>query len=106
MANSRIVFNKLNADAKLDAQEYHLKIARGIVDVFSSREPPVCSGPKKQKSERTKPVVVDYMLVYGKFVHCKYSKDIGKDLKSYVSWSTCNIALCFNKERNCFGRLP
>ena len=47
MANSRILFNTLNPDAKLDAKEYHLKIARGIVDGFSSRERAVFSGPKK-----------------------------------------------------------
>ena len=34
MANSRIAFNTLNPDAKLDAKEYHLKIARAIVDGF------------------------------------------------------------------------
>ena len=47
MANSRIVLNKLNADAKLDVKEYHLKIARDNVDGFSSEKPAVCSGPKK-----------------------------------------------------------
>ena len=34
MANSRIAFNTLNVDAILDAKEYHLKIARAIVDGF------------------------------------------------------------------------
>ena len=102
ITNSRIVFNTLNADAKLDAEEYHLKIARVIADGFSSRERSVCRGPKKRKSESAKPVVVDHMPVYGKRGRCKYCEDIGKDLKSYVRCSTCNIALCFYKERKCF----
>ena len=102
VTNSRIAFNTLNADAKLDAKEYHVKIARVIIDGFSSRESSVCRGPKKRKSESAKPVVVDHMPGYGKRGRCKYREDIGKDLKSYVRCSTCNIALCFNKERNCF----
>ena len=94
--------NTLNADAKLDAKEYHLKNAQVIVDGFSSRERAVCCGPRKRKLDSAKPAVVDHMPVYGKRGRCKYCKDIGKDLKSYVRYSTCDIALSFNKERNCF----
>lgn len=93
MANSRIAFNTLNADAKLDAAGYHLKIARGIVNGFSSRKRAVCNGPKKRKSESEKALVVYYMPVYGKRGRCRCCKDIRKDLKSYVYFSTCNIAL-------------
>ena len=102
MANSRIVFNTLNGDAKLDAKECHLKIARGTVHGLSSREHAMCSDPKKWKSDSAKPVVADHMPLYGKLGGCKYCKDIRKDLKSYVRCSTCNITLCLNKEYNCF----
>lgn len=102
MANSRILFNTLNPDAKLDAKEYHLKIARGIVDGFSSRERAVFSGPKKWKSDSAKPVVVDHMSVYENRGRWKYCKDIEKDLESYVRCFTYNITLGFNKECNCF----
>ena len=99
MVNLRIVYN---VDKQLDAKEYQLKIARGIVDQFSSRSRGVSMAPKKRKSESAKPVVLEHMLYYGSHSRCKYCMAIGKDLKSHVHCSTCNVALCFSKERNCF----
>ena len=103
MVNSRIVFNTLNTENQLNAKEYQLVIARGIVDGFTSRSRSASAAPIKVKqSISSKVVVVDHMPIFGSRDRCKYCWKIGVDLKSYIHCSTCNIALCLNKDRNCF----
>ena len=103
MVNSRIVFNTLNTENQLNAKEYQLVIARGIVDGFTSRSRSASAAPIKLKqSISSKVVVVDHMPIFGSRDRCKYCAKIGKDLKSFIHCSTCNIALCLNKDRNCF----
>ena len=103
MVNSRIVFNTLNTENQLNAKEYQLAIARGIVSGFTSRSRNASAAPIKVKqSISSKVVVVDHMPIFGSRERCKYCAKIGKDLKSFIRCSTCNIALCLNKDRNCF----
>ena len=103
MVNSRILFNTLNTENQLIAKEYHLLIARGIVDEFSSRNRAVYVAPKKLKqATSTQAIAHDHMPIFGPRGRCKHCAGTGKDLKSFIHCSTCSIALCLNKERNCF----
>ena len=73
MVNSRIVFNTLNTENQLNAKEYQLLIARGIVDGFTSRIRSASAAPikVKQSISSNKVVVVDHMPIFGSRVLCE-----------------------------------
>ena len=74
IVNSRIVFNTLNVDKKLNAKEYQLMIAQGIVGGFSSRARSVSLAPIKINSRSIR-VVTDHLPIFGKRDRCKYCQD-------------------------------
>ena len=67
MANSRIAFNTLNVDAILDAKEYHLKIARAIVDGFL-RENMLRAAGQRSESQRAHNL--------SRLITCRYTENV------------------------------
>ena len=101
IVNSRIAYNTVNPDETLSAKDYLLKISEGIVAGFTSRSRSISDTPiRTSKTPRIAPRNVGpHWAITGKRERCCHCK---ADLKSYWHCSNCKVALCLNKDRNCF----
>ena len=102
IVNSRIVFNTINPENKLNGKEYRLKVSEGIVKGYCIRK----RNPTNNEIStgfKTCNIGGNHLPIFTERKRCYVCfKIFRKDVKSFIQCSACSVSLCLNKDRNCF----
>ena len=101
VVNSKIVYNKIESATSLSSLDFRYSIAQTMIRKFSSRKRAV---PLSKPSKRSRgPSFVDHLPgLAPSRVRCAFCSSKNVKSRTYVRCITCNIALCLQKNRNCF----
>ena len=103
IVNSKIVYNKIESAPSLSSLDFRYSIAQPMIRKFSSRKRAV---PLSRPSQRSRGPSFDTVVHLTDFAPSRVlfafcsSKNV--ESRTYVRCITCNIALCLQKDRNCF----
>ena len=96
LVNSKIVCNKIEPAPSLSSLDFRYSIAQTTIRKFSSRRRVV---PLSRPSFG----IVDHLSDFAPSrVRCVFCSSKNVERRTYVRCITCNIALCLQKDRNCF----
>ena len=97
--NSKIVYNKIESAPSLSSLESRYSIAQTMIWKFSSRKGAV---PLSRPGGPSFDIVDNLPDFAHSRVRCAFCSSKNVEGRTYVRCSTCNIALCLQKDRNCF----
>ena len=93
VVDSKIVYNKIKSAPSLSSPDFRYSIAQSFVPL--SRPSKRSSGPLFD--------TVDHLPDFAPSrVRCAFCSSKNVESRTYVRCITCNIALCLQKDRNCF----
>ena len=101
---SILLYKKLE-NKDLTVKEFKICIALKLISFFVSRK---LSCPDHRPSKRTKfqrpgPIPPSHLPIFLKATRrCTVCSQAGKESRTFVTCSLCDVALCLQKERNCF----
>ena len=103
VVNSKIVYNKIESAPSLSSLDFRYSIAQTMIQKFSSRKRAVLLSRPSKRSRGPSFDIVDHLLDFAPSrVRCAFSSSKNVKSRTYVLCITCNIALCLQKDRNCF----
>ena len=102
VVNSKIVYNKIESAPSLSSLDFQYSIAQTTVRKFSRKRAVPLSRPSK-RSRGPSFDIVDHLTDFAPSrVRCAFCLSKNVESRTYVRCITCNIALCLQKDRNCF----
>ena len=103
IVNSKIVYSKIESAPSLSSIDFRYSIAQTMIWKFSSRKR---ADPQSRPSKRSRGPsfdIVDHLPDFAPSrVHCAFCSSKNVESRTYIRCITCNIALCLQKECNCF----
>ena len=103
VVNSKIVCNKIESAPALSSLDFRYSIAQTMIRKFSSRKRAVPLSRPSKRSRGPSFDIVDHLPDFAPSrVRCAFCSSKNVESRSYIHCITCNIALCLQKERNCF----
>ena len=103
VVNSKIVYNKIESAPSLSSLDFRYSIPQTMTWKFSSRKRAVLLSRPSKRLRSPSFDIVDHLPDFAPSrVRCAFcsSKTVGS--RTYVHCVTCNIALCLQKDCNCF----
>ena len=103
--NSYIIYTNFG-NKELRLKDYKLLIASNMIGLFVSRK---ISFPNSRPSKRSRqslqgPDPPSHMPIFLETRHrCTVCSSKGIESRTFISCSTCNVSLCFLKDKNCFA---
>ena len=103
VVNSKIVYNKIESAPSLSSLDFRYSNAQIMIRKFSSRKRVVLLSRPSKRSRGPSFEIVDNLPDFA-LSRVRYAFCSSKNVKSrtYVCYITCNIALCLQKDCNCF----
>lgn len=104
LVNSYIIY-KIIGKNDLTLKEYKLCIADKLIGTFVSRKlsHPLHRPSKRSRVQKPGPSAPLHLPVFlEKRRRCKKCSEEGKENRTFSACSLCEVALCLQKERNCF----
>ena len=101
LVNSFILYKKLENSKK----EFKTRIALKLIACFISRKLSCLNHcpSKRTKAQRDGPIPPSHLLIFLETRRrCTICSQAGKENRTFVACSLCDVALCLQKERNCF----
>ena len=105
LVNSHIVYQSIGG-SKLSLLDFKIVVAQNLIGKYTNRQRsfPQNRPSKRRFLEEPGPAnlpdhLPEYQVQRGR---CHYCKIEGKDMKTFVKCTTCDLYLCLVKERNCF----
>ena len=103
VVNSKIVYNKIESAPSLSSLDFQYSIAQTMIRKFSSRKRAVPLTRPSKRSRGPSFDIVDHLPDFAPSrVRCAFFLSKNVESRTYVRCITCNIALCLQKDRNCF----
>ena len=103
VVNSNIVYNKIVSTSSMTSLDFRYSIAENIIWKFSGRKRAVPLSRPSKRSRGQSFDVVDHLPDFASSrVHCALCSSKKVENRTYVCCTSCNIALCLQKDRNCF----
>ena len=103
VVNSKIVYNKIESAPSLSSPDFRYSIAQTMIRKFSSRKRAVPLSRPSKRSRGPSFDIVDHLPgLAPSRVRCAFCSSKNVESQTYVHCITCNIALCLQKNRNCF----
>ena len=103
VVNSKIVYNKIESVPSLYSLDFRYSIAQTLIRKFSSRKRAVPLSRPSKRSRGPAFDIVDHLPDFAPSrVCCAFCSSKNVESRTYVRCITCNIALCLQKDRNCF----
>ena len=103
VVNSKIVCNKTESAPALSSLDFRYSIAQTMIRKFSSRKRAVPLSRPSKRSRGPSFDIVDHLPDFAPSrVRCAFCSSKNVESRTYVRCITCNIALCLQKDRNCF----
>ena len=103
VVNSKIVYNKIQSAPSLSSLDFRYSIAQIIIRKFSNRNRAVLLSRPSKRSRGLSFDIVHHLLDFAPSrVRCAFCSSKNGESRTYVRCITCNIALCLQKDRNCF----
>ena len=104
VVNGYLNFKKLNPQSKMSHLEFRQEVVRGLICGHSSRKYKFPSAPIKRSMCKTRLENCEHLPnVMPHRKRCKYCTKRGFDNRSRFECMTCDVPLCIQPERNCFG---
>ena len=101
--NSKIVYNKIESAQSLFSPDFRYSIAQTMIRTFSSRKRAVPLSRPLKRSRGPSFDIVNHLPGFAPSpVRCTFCSSKNVESRTYVRCITCNIALCLEKDRNCF----
>ena len=113
LVNSWLLYRRdqmIHGNSKtMKLRDFQLQVATSLRKIATKRRPSFTNFSRKRKREHKQPTVpvdvrkdgVGHMPIWdNKQNRCGFRKD---NKFSYVKCGKCNVWLCFNKERACYG---
>ena len=105
VVNSKIVYNKIESAPSLSSLDFRYSIAQTMIRKFSSRKRAVPLSRPSKRSRGPSFDIVDHLPHFASSrVRCTFCSSKKVESRSYACCITCNIALCLQKDHNCFQR--
>ena len=104
LVDSFIVYKKLE-NKDLTLKEFKICIALKLISSFVCRKLscPSHRPSKRTKAQRPSPIPPLHLLIFLETRRrCTVCSQAGKENRTFVTCSLCDVALCIQKERNCF----
>ena len=103
VVNPKIVYNKIESVPSLSSLDFRYSIAQTMIRKFSSRKRAVPLSRPLKRSRDPSSDIVDHLPDFAPSrVRCAFCSSKNVESRTYVRCITCNIALCLQKDRNCF----
>ena len=103
VVNSKIVYNKIESAPSLSSLDFQYSIVQTMIRKFSSRKRAVPLTRPSKRSRGPSFDIVDHLPDFAPSrVRCAFFSSKNVESRTYVRCITCNIALCLQKDRNCF----
>ena len=103
VVNSKIVYNKIESAPSLSSLDFRYSIAQTMIRKFSSRKRAVPLSRPSKRSRGPSFDIVDHLPDFAPSrVRCAFCSSKNVESRTYVRCITCNIALCLQKDCNCF----
>ena len=103
VVNSKIVYNKIESSPSLSSLDFRYSIAQTMIRKFSSRKRAVSPSRPSKRSRGPSFDIVDHLPDFAPSrVCCAFCSSKNVESRTCVRCITCNIALCLQKDRNCF----
>ena len=103
VVNSKIVYNKIESAPSLSLLVFRYSFSRSMIRKFSSRKRAVTLSRPSKRSRGPLLDIVDHLPDFAPCrVRCNFCSSNDVESRAYVRCITCNIALCLQKDRNCF----
>ena len=103
VVNTKIVYNKIESASSLSSLDFRHSITQTMIRNFSSRKRTVLLSSPSKRSRSPSFDIVDHLPDFAPSrVSCAFFSSKNVESRTYVRIITCNIALCLQKDRNCF----
>ena len=103
VVNTKIVYNKIESASSLSSLDFRHSITQTMIRNFSSRKRTVLLSSPSKRSRSPSFDIVDHLPDFAPSrVPCAFFSSKNVESRTYVRIITCNIALCLQKDRNCF----
>ena len=103
VVNSNIVYNKIASTPSMILLDFRYSIAQNMIWKFSGRKRAVPLSRPSKRSRGQSFDVVDHLPDFASSrVHCALCSSKKVENRTYVCCTSCNIALCLQKDCNCF----
>ena len=103
VVNSNIVFNKIASTTSMTSFDFQYSIAQNMIGKFSGRKRVVPLSRPSKRSRGQSFDAVDHRPDFASSrVHCALCSSKEVENRTYVRCTSCNIALCLQKDHNCF----
>ena len=103
VVNSKILYNKIESAPSLSSLDFRYSIAQTMIRKFSSRKRAVLLSRPSKRSRDPSFDIVDHLPDFAPSrVCCAFCSSNNVESRTYVRCITCNIALCIQKDHNCF----
>ena len=101
--NSKVVYNKIESAPSISSLDFRYSIVQTMIRKFSSRKRAVPLSRPSKRSREPSFDIVDHSLDFAPSrVRCAFCSSKNVESRTYVRCITCNIALCLQKDHNCF----
>ena len=103
IVNSEIVYNKIESAPSLSSCDFWYNIAETMIQKFSSRKRAVPLSRRLKRSRGPSFDTADHLPDFAPSqIRCAFCSSKNVESRTYVRCITCNIALCLQKDCNCF----
>ena len=103
VVNSKILYNKIESAPSLSSLDSRYRIAQTMIRKFSSRKTYIPLSRPSKRSRGPSFDILDHLREFAPSrVRCTFCSSKNVESRTYVRCITSNIALCLQKERNCF----
>ena len=103
VVNSKVVYNKIESAPSLSSLDFRYSIAQSMIRKFASRKRAVPVSRTSKRSRGPSFDIVDHLPDFAPSrVCCAFCSSKNVESRTYIRYVTCNIALCLQKDCNCF----
>ena len=103
VVSSKIVYSKIESAPSLSSLNFEYSLAQTMIQKFSSRKKAVPQSTPSKRSRGPSFNIVDHLPDFTlSQVRCTFCSSKNVESRTYVHCITYNIALCLQKDRNCF----